>query len=98
MKKTISTLLMVFGVVVAAYPQTLTCSCGSQASGRTIEYQIVNPGGGGAIDCCRGRAVGTNNAYSFTWAAAGHNNYVLTSSSVYPTSAAAQSDCCKPEA
>lgn len=93
MKKKVLSLLMVVGAVAFAYPQTLTCSCGSQAAGRTIEYKIINTGG--PVDCCRGTAVGTNNAYSFTWAPAGHNTYVLTSESVYPTSAAAQRDCCQ---
>jgi len=96
MKRKILPFLIFLGPVITAYPQTLTCSCGSQSSGTTIEYQIINPGTS-TINCCTSRPVGSNNAYNFSWAPSGRGNYVMTGVTIYPTSAAAQADCCQPD-
>lgn len=91
-KKIFSALLL--GACISALPQTRVCACGSYASGKTIEYRIADPGEGVAIDCCKGRAVGTQNAFSFSWELSKDGNYVMTDSYTYPSSAAAQKDCC----
>ncbi len=91
--KKLLTLSMIFAFA-SAFPQTRTCSCGSQAGGKTIEFQIIDPGPSRAVDCCKDRAVGTLNAYAFTWESAGRNTYVLVETSTYATSADAQADCC----
>ncbi|WP_330442643.1 hypothetical protein [Flavobacterium sp. C4GT6] len=93
MKKVIYSALLVCGGLTTAFPQTLTCGCGSKASGTTIEYQILDPGRP-IDDCCREIAAGYGNAYSFTWIPAGRDNFVMTSESTYPSSALAQQDCC----
>lgn len=89
-------MFIMLGTFFTAFPQTQKCACGSFSSGKTIEYSIIAQSG--TPDCCGGQAVGVNNAYAFTWEPAKDGSYVMTGATTYPTSAAAQKDCCDDDA
>ncbi|MCW4470505.1 hypothetical protein OGH69_16155 [Flavobacterium sp. MFBS3-15] len=97
MKKKILTTLMLFGITFTVLPQSLTCSCGSMASGTTIEYEILDPGTEN-VECCNERAIGTKNAFKITWISGGRGSYIMSTTTVYDTSAEAQAECCRPPA
>jgi hypothetical protein len=83
--------LLLFLNVATLTSQTVACSCGSQASGATIEFSIIDDGS----RCCEGRVV-QNSGYYFEWAHQGGGVYVMVGrGKLFEVAADAQTACCE---
>lgn len=71
------------------------CSCGSMASGNTIEYSVSDPRPGES-NCCRpGTVTRDLPALSMSWRDNRNGTYTLVSATEYTNYNDAQSDCCR---